>query len=128
MVQVPVLPSIAVVPETVQTAVVSEAKLTGKPELADALSVSEPPTTWLASGLNVMVWVCCWLPVPLRPMFWVAGLPFNELSVSVAVSVIGPPDVGVKLRLRLQLAPEASEELLVQSAGVPEPATCAKLA
>ena len=56
--QVPALTSVAVVPETVQTAVVREAKLTVKLELADALSVSGVPRTWLGIGLNVIVWVC----------------------------------------------------------------------
>jgi hypothetical protein len=124
-VQVPALTSVAVVPETVQTAGVCEAKLTGKPELADALRLSGVPSTWVGIGLNVMVWL--FRPEPLRVMVWVAGLPFNELSVSVAEPVIGPVEVGVKLRLRLQFSPEVREELLLQSAGVPEPAICAKL-
>jgi len=34
--------------------------------------------------------------------------------------------VGLKLMLRLQVAPGDSEKLLVQSAGVPEPATLTK--
>src|SRR4051812_48691564 len=123
MVQVPVVTNVAVIPETVQTAVVSEAKLTGKLELADALSVSGVPSTWVGIGLKVIVWVC-WLPVPLRLIVWVMGLLFNEVSVSVTVPVIVPIEVGVKLKLRLQLAPGAREELLVQSAGVPEPGTC----
>jgi len=37
-----------------------------------------------------------------------------------------PVVCGVKLTLRLQLAPGASEKPLVQSAGVPEPATFVK--
>lgn len=45
MVQVPTARNVAVVPETVQTEVVSEAKLTGRPELADATSMCDPPTT-----------------------------------------------------------------------------------
>jgi hypothetical protein len=58
MVQVPAFTSVTVVPETVQTAVVSEAKLTVKLELADALSVSGVARTWLGIGLNVIVCVC----------------------------------------------------------------------
>jgi hypothetical protein len=44
MVQVPVEAKVAVAPETVQTLVVEEAKLTGKPELALADKVSGVPT------------------------------------------------------------------------------------
>ena len=43
MVQVPVVTKVAVVPETVQTEAVSEAKLTARPELADALRASGVP-------------------------------------------------------------------------------------
>src|SRR5207248_9447740 len=92
--------------------------------LADALRLSGVPITCLEIVLNVMVWGC-W-PVPFSLIVWV-GLAFNELSLSVTVPVIGPVAVGVKLRLRLQLPPGAREELLVQSAGVPEPEICAKL-
>ena len=58
MVQVPTARNVAVVPETVQTVVVSEANLTGKPELADAFRMCDPPTTWLATALNVIVCGC----------------------------------------------------------------------
>jgi hypothetical protein len=51
----------------------------------------------------------------------------RALSVKIAALVIGPVVCGVKLILRLQLVPGASEKLLVQSLGVPEPATCLKL-
>jgi len=44
MVQVPEVSIVAVVPETVQTLDVVEAKLTGKLELAEAESVSGVPT------------------------------------------------------------------------------------
>ena len=113
--------SVAVVPETVQTVGVIEAKLTVRPELDVALRVTGVPCTWLAMGANVIVWLRA-TPVPLSGMLCVAGLAFSELSVSVALLLIGPLAVGVKLMLRLQLAPGVSEKLLVQSAGVPEPA------
>jgi hypothetical protein len=45
MVQVPALTSVAVVPETVQIVGVDEAKLTVRPELAEALNVSGFPWT-----------------------------------------------------------------------------------
>ncbi len=44
MLQVPAPTNEAVVPETVQTPVVDEAKLTANPELAVALRVIEVPT------------------------------------------------------------------------------------
>jgi hypothetical protein len=47
MVQVPAVRSEAVLPETVQTAGVVEAKLTGKPELADAERVKFVPVYWI---------------------------------------------------------------------------------
>ena len=50
----------------------------------------------------------------------------RALSVNVAALEMLPPVCGMKLTLRLQLAPGWSEKLLVQSAGVPEPATCSK--
>jgi hypothetical protein len=43
MVHLPSLRKVAVVPETVQTEAVVEAKLTGSPELAEALNVSGVP-------------------------------------------------------------------------------------
>ena len=43
MVQLPAAMKEAVVPETVQTFVVDELKATGKPELAEALSVKVVP-------------------------------------------------------------------------------------
>jgi hypothetical protein len=55
MVQVPVVLNVAVVPETEQMEEVNEAKLTVKPEVAVAESVSGVPTAWPAIGLKVMV-------------------------------------------------------------------------
>src|SRR5437763_3277574 len=66
------------------------------------------------------------VPVPESGIDCVAGLPFSELSVRTAALRRGPLVTGVKLMLRLQVAPGASAKLLVQSAGVPVPATCAK--
>ena len=54
MVQVPAAMKFAVTPETVQTAVVVEAKLTAKPELADAESVKGVPTVWAGMAPKVM--------------------------------------------------------------------------
>ena len=46
--------------------------------------------------------------------------------MNAALLASGPAVCGLKLMLRLQLAPGASAKLLVQSAGVPEPATWTK--
>src|SRR5580704_521452 len=59
MVQVPTLSSVTVTPLTVQTVSVAivAAKLTGRPELAVALSgAGVEPRNRLASGPKVMVW------------------------------------------------------------------------
>ncbi len=53
--QVPDVTNEAVVPLTVQTLVVCETKLTGKPEVAVAVSVSGEPTVWVPGLLNVIV-------------------------------------------------------------------------
>ena len=58
MEQVPTETSVTVVPLTVQTGVVVEAKLTVKPELAVAASVTGPLPKAMAAGCpNVRVWV-----------------------------------------------------------------------
>ncbi len=127
MVHAPPFTRVAVAPETVQTLEVRDVKLTGSPEEAVALSVRVVPMVCgEAIGLNAMVWLFNW-PTPLNVMVWVAGWPFSALSVSVTVPVSEPPTVGVKLTLTLQLWPGVSEKLAVQSAGVPDPGTCAKL-
>ena len=55
--------NVAVVPLTVHTLVVCEAKLTVNPELAVATSVSGVPTICVPGLLNVMVWD---LPVTVK--------------------------------------------------------------
>src|SRR3954453_7943626 len=102
MVQTPGLTSVAVVPETVQTVAVNEVKLTGRPELADALRATVVPCTWPGIALKAIVWVSA-IPVPFIGMVWVAGLPLKALSLSTAELVMGPLTVGRKLRLSLQL-------------------------
>jgi hypothetical protein len=57
MVQVPAAIKLAVAPESVQTADVVEAKLTARPELADAETVNGVPTVWVAIVPKVMVWL-----------------------------------------------------------------------
>ena len=55
--QVPAPASVTRFPATVQTPVVVEAKLTGRPDDADASSVTFPePNATLPRALNVIVW------------------------------------------------------------------------
>ena len=54
--QVPAAMKLAVVPETVQTVEVVEAKLTGRPELAVAESISGVPYVWSEIVPKVIVW------------------------------------------------------------------------
>ncbi len=55
MVQVPAVRNVPVVPETVHTALVDEAKATGKFEVAVALSVKGVPMVCAPGLLKVMV-------------------------------------------------------------------------
>jgi hypothetical protein len=59
MVQVPACSSVAVLPETLQRVGMSDVKLTGRPEVAVAVSVRIVPCrSELGSALKVMVCVC----------------------------------------------------------------------
>ena len=56
--QVPALTRVTVLPDTVQTAEVVDAKLTRRPEEAVALTVNGAlPYGWLESDPNVIVWL-----------------------------------------------------------------------
>ena len=58
MVQVPAATIVTVAPETAQTVVVVEAKLTDRPEEAVALMVNgAAPYTWFASAAKAIVWL-----------------------------------------------------------------------
>jgi hypothetical protein len=72
--------------------------------------------------------VCAVAPTPDSSRVCVAALLFSELSVRISELVSGPKEVGMKLTLKLQLAPGVNDELPVQSAGVPLPGTIAKFA
>jgi hypothetical protein len=48
--------------------------------------------------------------------------------VKLAALLSGPLAAGLKLMLRLQVAPGASEKLALQSPGVPLPGACPKFA
>jgi hypothetical protein len=52
---VPAARNLAVVPEVVQTVCVVEAKLTVRPDVADAVSVSGVPTVCVAGIANVII-------------------------------------------------------------------------
>ncbi len=68
-------------------------------------------------------------PVPLSSITWLAdGVMLSALSVRVAVLCSSPMPAGLKLMLMLQDSPGLSEKVALQSAGVPLPATCVKLA
>jgi hypothetical protein len=60
IVQVPVVRNVAVVPDTVHTAVVAETKVTVKPELAVAERVSGVPT--LCAAIEPKLIVCVAFP------------------------------------------------------------------
>ena len=60
----------AVVPETVQTGGVVEAKLTANPELAEAESVRLVPAVWPAMVGKLMVWGA--VPVT-KKLCWTIG-------------------------------------------------------
>jgi hypothetical protein len=57
MVQVPAAISVAVEPETVQIADVLDVKLTGRPELAVAVKLSDVPAVWLAMTPKEICWL-----------------------------------------------------------------------
>ena len=80
MVQVPLVKRFAVVPETVQTLVVSELKLTVRPELAVALSATVPPTVCVAIAPKVMVWLAwvTWKPWTTGVAAEYSALPLCE--------------------------------------------------
>ena len=59
MPHVPAARNVAVVPDTVHTAVVDEPKVTANPELALADNASGVPTVWVPGATNVMVCACC---------------------------------------------------------------------
>jgi hypothetical protein len=93
MVQVPGETKVAVVPETVQTLVVVEAKLTANPEEAVATRVSVVPTVWAPGLAKVMV--CA-----IGAAFTVRAIVVDAVrlpDVPVMVTVTGPPVVAVPL-------------------------------
>jgi hypothetical protein len=71
MVHVPTAASVTVVPDTVQTAVVCELKLTVSPELAIAPTRTGEPPNAAVRGYpwNVIVWLAC-----VTARLWLTGV------------------------------------------------------
>ena len=90
----PVLTSVTLFPETVQTPGVLELRLTGSPDEAKALIVTgEAPRRWSAMGLKVIVWLPAMI---VSVLVWVtSGQPVCR-AVSVQVNV-WPPSPAVEL-------------------------------
>jgi hypothetical protein len=78
IVQVPAEISVTVAPDTVQTGVVCELKLTARPEDAVALTVGVVPKGWFESAPNVTVWLP-WVTWKL----WFTGVAAAQLKLPV---------------------------------------------
>ena len=115
IVQVPAATSVTVEPDTVQTAVVADAKLTANPEEAVALTVNGGvPSVWFESAPKVMVWLPCvtwklWLTgvaaAQLALPAWVAWMVQAPVASSVTV-VPETPHTFVVWELKLTARPE----------------------
>lgn len=113
IVQVPAIRNVAVVAETVQTVVLAEVNVTGRPEVAVAISVRGVPTDCVPGLLKVMV--CA-----------VGGATPNPLTVTVPVllswsvpvtfTLSLPPALGVKLTDVGNVAPPLTVEAQVPPA------------
>src|ERR1035441_6248872 len=91
IVQVPAATSVTVVPDTVQTGVVCELKLTVSPELAVALTVNGAvPSVLFESVPNVMVWDACVITRPETVTVEMFSAPGQENA-----NVLGPRTCGV---------------------------------
>lgn len=101
---------------------VVEVRVTVRLELDTADSATDAPMTWEGMAVKLIVCVCRTNPVPLSATAWVDPEMSRLLSVKTADPVIAPPVLGLKLILRLQLAPACNEAPAAQSTGVPEPA------
>src|ERR1035437_2832534 len=82
MVQVPTETSVTVEPATVQTGAVSELKLTGRPDVAAALTANGAALKGCAaSAAKLMVWLAC---VTWKPWFTGVAAAYVELPACVA--------------------------------------------
>lgn len=124
IVQVPAATSVTVIPDTVQTPVDCERKLTVKPELAFALSAKGAvPNARFERTPKVMV-CAIWAPMPDSCAFCALVALLSALSVSVTVPVSVPLIVGAKATAIKHCPEEDSCELEVQS--VPPESVCVK--
>jgi hypothetical protein len=117
MVQAPTATSVTVFPATVQTVKVVDAKLTGKPEEAVALTVNGAvPNTRFASAPKVMVWVAC-----VTWKLWLTGVaaPYVVLPACVAWMVQVPTATRVTVETETVQMLDVSEAKLT---GRPEEA------
>src|SRR5579863_2456580 len=87
MVQLPTAIIDALVPETVHTAAVVEAKVTASPEVAVAFRVSVVPTVWFAIVGKLMVWL--W-PETVKLRLTAAAAAYTSLPACVALMVQVP--------------------------------------
>ena len=70
MVQVPADTSVTELPETVQTPVVVEVKVTVRPEVAVAVSVTGPAVSGVSGGWVKLI---VWDPLPTAKLCWSWG-------------------------------------------------------
>lgn len=107
--QVPAAIKVAVVPLTVQTVCVVEAKLTAKPEVAVAVSVSVVPTVCEAMESNVIF--CAVSEAAFTAKLCVTGVAAAYLSLPACVAIIVQVPGSMKV---------AAASLTVQMSGVSE--------
>src|SRR5580693_2713778 len=93
MVQAPAATKVAVVPLTVQTLVVCDAKPTVSPELAVAVSVSGVPTACVAGLLKVIVCCCNEAEVTVNVAESLVMLPAALLMLTVNEAPLSEEDV-----------------------------------
>ena len=101
MVQVPAISNEAFGPETLQIAGVVDAKLTGRPELAVAVSARIELADWTGICSKMMDCVVFPVPMPLNARLCCDAVPepaaLSALSVNINVPLKSPADVGAKL-------------------------------
>lgn len=121
----PAVLNVATFPDTVHADDVVELKVTVEVEFELALKFKVVPPVWVPIGAKVRVGTV--KPCPWRVIDCVAAVCPKALSVKTALLVNAPVEAGVKLMLKLQDFPPTREVEAEQSAGMPLPATCAKL-
>jgi hypothetical protein len=89
--------------------------------MAASPEVTVPLPEPVSVTLSVLLGIAA-CPVPVKARVCVAADALKALSVKTALPVRGPAPSGSKSTLKLQVWLGASENALLQSAGVPEPA------